>query len=77
MARRITLERAPLHIIFTGNCDFEKSACGYKDISTGLYEWGRASPGNNPRVDPLQLGRGPAIDNTKKSNQGMLFCTGL
>jgi len=58
-----------------GNCDFEKSACGYKDISTGLYEWGRASPANNPRVDPLQLGRGPATDNTKKSNQGYMMRT--
>lgn len=56
---------------FQGNCNFETDTCGYKDTSTGLYEWGRASPANNPRVDPNGLGRGPQTDNTKKTNQGM------
>ena len=54
----------------SGNCDFEASACGYTDSSTGLYEWGRASPAGSPPVDPSNSGRGPRIDNTKKTNQG-------
>lgn len=40
------------------------------DASVGKYDWGRASPALSPPVDPTGNGRGPSIDNTKKTNQG-------
>eukprot|EP00794_Sanderia_malayensis_P017044 gene17044-18759_t len=58
-----------------GNCDFESGNCGYRDVSTGLYEWSRASPQLSPVVDPSGQGKGPAIDNTKKTGQGYLMRT--
>ena len=57
-------------LYFVGNCDFETDTCNYVDASVGKFDWGRASPALSPPVDPTGNGRGPSIDNTKKTNQG-------
>ena len=47
-----------------GPCDFEKDMCGYKDISTGKFEFQRSQP----LKDGMK--NGPSVDHTLMTNKG-------
>ena len=50
-----------------GNCDFEKSGCGWADVSTGSEQW---SVGANVSGGSAFAANGPAFDHTLGTAQG-------
>ena len=50
-----------------GNCNFEKSGCGWADVSTGSEQW---SVGANVSGGSAFAANGPAFDHTLGTAQG-------